>query len=74
MSNPTAPITSDHYRKVMGRLPTGVVAITGVDENGNNLGLIVGSFHVVLHRVGQVVAVDAGLVHPRGQLVRHRGR
>jgi len=44
MSNLTAPISPEHYRKVMGRLPTGVVAITGVDDDGNNLGFIVGSF------------------------------
>jgi flavin reductase (DIM6/NTAB) family NADH-FMN oxidoreductase RutF len=28
----------------MGRIPTGVVAITGVDDDGNNVGFIVGSF------------------------------
>jgi 3-hydroxy-9,10-secoandrosta-1,3,5(10)-triene-9,17-dione monooxygenase reductase component len=44
MSNPTATISPEHYRKVMGRLPTGVVAITGVDDDGNNLGFIVGTF------------------------------
>ena len=44
MSNLTAPISPEHYRAVMGRLPTGVVAITGVDENGDDLGFIVGSF------------------------------
>jgi 3-hydroxy-9,10-secoandrosta-1,3,5(10)-triene-9,17-dione monooxygenase reductase component len=44
MSNLTAPISPEHYRKVMGRLPTGVVAITGVDDDGNDLGFIVGSF------------------------------
>ncbi len=44
MSNLTAPITPEHYRKVMGRLPTGVVAITGVDDDGNDLGFIVGTF------------------------------
>jgi 3-hydroxy-9,10-secoandrosta-1,3,5(10)-triene-9,17-dione monooxygenase reductase component len=45
MTNPTAPVNPDHYRKVMGRLPTGVVAITGVDDDGKDLGFIVGSFH-----------------------------
>lgn len=45
MSNLTASITPEHYRTVMGRLPTGVVAITGVDEDGNDLGFIVGTFH-----------------------------
>jgi 3-hydroxy-9,10-secoandrosta-1,3,5(10)-triene-9,17-dione monooxygenase reductase component len=44
MSNLTAPISAEHYRTVMGRLPTGVVAITGVGEDGNDLGFIVGSF------------------------------
>ena len=45
MSSPTATISPEHYRKVMGRLPTGVVAITGIDDDGNELGFIVGSFH-----------------------------
>lgn len=45
MITQTIPITSEHYRKVMGRLPTGVVAITGLDPDGDNLGFIVGSFH-----------------------------
>jgi 3-hydroxy-9,10-secoandrosta-1,3,5(10)-triene-9,17-dione monooxygenase reductase component len=45
MSSTTAPISPEQYRKVMGRLPTGVVAITGVDDDGNELGFIVGSFH-----------------------------
>ncbi|MET3164802.1 UNVERIFIED_ORG: flavin reductase (DIM6/NTAB) family NADH-FMN oxidoreductase RutF [Arthrobacter sp. UYEF10] len=42
----TAPteITSAHYRKVLGRLPTGVVAITGVNDEDDQLGLIVGTF------------------------------
>jgi flavin reductase (DIM6/NTAB) family NADH-FMN oxidoreductase RutF len=44
MSSPTETISPEQYRKVMGRLPTGVVAITGVDDEGNELGLIVGSF------------------------------
>ena len=44
MSKLTAPISPEHYRKVMGRLPTGVVAITGVDDDGNNLGFVVGTF------------------------------
>jgi flavin reductase (DIM6/NTAB) family NADH-FMN oxidoreductase RutF len=45
MSNATAPLSSAQYRQVLGRLPTGVVAITGVDDDGKNLGFIVGSFH-----------------------------
>jgi 3-hydroxy-9,10-secoandrosta-1,3,5(10)-triene-9,17-dione monooxygenase reductase component len=44
MSNSTSKVSSEHYRSVLGRLPTGVVAITGVDDDGNNLGFIVGSF------------------------------
>ena len=45
MRNLTAPTSAEHYRNVMGCLPTGVVAITGVDDDGNDLGFIVGSFH-----------------------------
>lgn len=45
MDNATTSISPEQYRKVMGRLPTGVVAITGIDDDGNNLGFIVGSFH-----------------------------
>lgn len=45
MSETASPFNSDHYRKVMGRLPTGVVAITGLADDGNELGLIVGTFH-----------------------------
>jgi 3-hydroxy-9,10-secoandrosta-1,3,5(10)-triene-9,17-dione monooxygenase reductase component len=45
MNSPTATISPEQYRKVMGRLPTGVVAITGVDDDGDELGFIVGSFH-----------------------------
>jgi flavin reductase (DIM6/NTAB) family NADH-FMN oxidoreductase RutF len=45
MSIDTVPVDPDRYRKVMGRLPTGVVAITGLDEQGQNLGFVVGSFH-----------------------------
>lgn len=39
-----AEITPEHYRKVLGHLPTGVVAITGVNDEGDQLGLIVGTF------------------------------
>jgi 3-hydroxy-9,10-secoandrosta-1,3,5(10)-triene-9,17-dione monooxygenase reductase component len=44
MSDLQASINPEHYRTVMGRLPTGVVAITGVGEDGRDLGFIVGSF------------------------------
>lgn len=37
-------ISQQHYRKVMGRIPTSVVAITGIDETGEELGFIVGTF------------------------------
>ncbi|MPY79938.1 MAG: flavin reductase [Actinophytocola sp.] len=37
-------ISEQHYRAVMGRLPTGVVAITGLDKAGEELGFIVGTF------------------------------
>jgi 3-hydroxy-9,10-secoandrosta-1,3,5(10)-triene-9,17-dione monooxygenase reductase component len=37
-------ISQQHYRTVMGRLPTGVVAITGLDKEGEELGFIVGTF------------------------------
>ncbi|GAA3725265.1 flavin reductase (DIM6/NTAB) family NADH-FMN oxidoreductase RutF [Spinactinospora alkalitolerans] len=37
-------ISQQHYRKVMGRLPTGVVAVTGLDAAGEELGFIVGTF------------------------------
>lgn len=37
-------VSEQHYRKVMGRIPTSVVAITGLDETGEELGFIVGTF------------------------------
>jgi flavin reductase (DIM6/NTAB) family NADH-FMN oxidoreductase RutF len=45
MSTATPAVSPDQYRKVMGRLPTGVVAITGIDDDGNDLAFVVGSFH-----------------------------
>lgn len=44
MTDPTTKVSPEQYRKVMGRLPTGVVAITGVDDEGEDVGFIVGSF------------------------------
>ena len=41
----TPAVSPEQYRKVMGRLPTGVVAITGIDDDGNDLAFVVGSFH-----------------------------
>lgn len=40
----TAKITPAYYRQVLGRLPTGVVAITGVNDDDEKLGLVVGTF------------------------------
>lgn len=37
-------ISEQHYRSVMGRLPTGVVAVTGLDAAGEELGFVVGTF------------------------------
>jgi flavin reductase (DIM6/NTAB) family NADH-FMN oxidoreductase RutF len=45
MSTATPAVSPEQYRKVMGRLPTGVVAITGIDDDGNDLAFVVGSFH-----------------------------
>ncbi|MDT0300878.1 flavin reductase family protein [Streptomonospora wellingtoniae] len=44
MSTFESAISQQHYRSVMGRLPTGVAAVTGLDEDGEELGLIVGTF------------------------------
>jgi flavin reductase (DIM6/NTAB) family NADH-FMN oxidoreductase RutF len=45
MSDTAPTVSPERYRQVMGRLPTGVVAITGVEDDGSDLGFIVGSFH-----------------------------
>jgi len=45
MNDTTAGVSPEQYRKVMGRLPTGVVAVTGLDDEGNDLAFVVGSFH-----------------------------
>ncbi|MEO6826583.1 MAG: flavin reductase family protein [Microbacteriaceae bacterium] len=49
MESTTAPtltteITPASYRRVLGKLPTGVVAITGVNDEDEKLGLVVGTF------------------------------
>ncbi|GAA1108410.1 flavin reductase family protein [Nocardiopsis composta] len=44
MSTVQSPVSEQHYRKVMGRLPTGVVAVTGLDAAGEELGFVVGTF------------------------------
>lgn len=42
-TSPTAP-TSGQFREVLGHFPTGVVAVTGIDEAGQPIGMILGSF------------------------------
>ena len=41
---PSTDITPAFYRQVLGKLPTGVVAITGVNGDNEKLGLVVGTF------------------------------
>jgi flavin reductase (DIM6/NTAB) family NADH-FMN oxidoreductase RutF len=41
---PDTDITPAYYRQVLGKLPTGVVAITGVNDDDEKLGLVVGTF------------------------------
>ncbi|WP_336716474.1 flavin reductase family protein [Arthrobacter sp. USHLN218] len=43
-TNLVADITPAYYRQVLGKLPTGVVAITGVNDDDEKLGLVVGTF------------------------------
>ncbi|NKX56523.1 flavin reductase family protein [Arthrobacter mobilis] len=42
----TAPadITPAYYRQILGKLPTGVTAITGINDDDEKLGLVVGTF------------------------------
>ncbi|MGZ4662652.1 MAG: flavin reductase family protein [Arthrobacter sp.] len=40
----TTDITPAHYRQVLGKLPTGVTAITGINDDDEKLGLVVGTF------------------------------
>jgi flavin reductase (DIM6/NTAB) family NADH-FMN oxidoreductase RutF len=39
-----ADITPAFYRQVLGKLPTGVTAITGINDDEEKLGLVVGTF------------------------------
>ncbi|WP_323959555.1 flavin reductase [Arthrobacter sp. JZ12] len=41
---PDNDITPAYYRQVLGKLPTGVVAITGTNDDDEKLGLVVGTF------------------------------
>ena len=41
---PDTDITPAYYRQVLGKLPTGVMAITGVNDDNEKLGLVVGTF------------------------------
>lgn len=42
--SPSTDITPAYYRQILGKLPTGVVAITGVNDDNEKLGLVVGTF------------------------------
>ena len=37
-------ITPAYYRQILGKLPTGVTAITGINDDNEKLGLVVGTF------------------------------
>lgn len=41
---PPTDITPAHYRQILGKLPTGVTAITGINDDNEKLGLVVGTF------------------------------
>ena len=41
------PITAEHFRNVLGQYPTGVCLITSMDEQGQPIGMVVGSFSSV---------------------------
>jgi flavin reductase (DIM6/NTAB) family NADH-FMN oxidoreductase RutF len=41
---PDSDITPAYYRQILGKLPTGVTAITGVNDDDEKLGLVVGTF------------------------------
>ncbi|MBO1267292.1 flavin reductase family protein [Arthrobacter cavernae] len=51
---PAMEITPAYYRQILGLLPTGVTAITGVNDDGEKLGLVVGTF--------QSLSIDPPLV------------
>jgi len=41
---PDSGITPAYYRQILGKLPTGVTAITGINDDDEKLGLVVGTF------------------------------
>ncbi|WP_461175149.1 flavin reductase family protein (plasmid) [Arthrobacter sp. Z1-9] len=41
---PPTDITPAFYRQILGKLPTGVTAITGINDDNEKLGLVVGTF------------------------------
>jgi len=41
---PDSDITPSLYRQILGKLPTGVTAITGINDDDEKLGLVVGTF------------------------------
>ena len=41
---PDNDITPAIYRQILGKLPTGVTAITGINDDDEKLGLVVGTF------------------------------
>ena len=43
-ATPATDITPAYYRQVLGKLPTGVMAITGINDDDEKLGLVVGTF------------------------------
>ena len=43
-TTPAKEVTPAFYRQVLGKLPTGVVAITGINDDNEKLGLVVGTF------------------------------
>lgn len=44
MTHQSSAIKPAHFRDVLGQYPTGVVAVTALDDAGNPLGMILGSF------------------------------
>ena len=41
---PDSDITPALYRQILGKLPTGVTAVTGINDDDEKLGLVVGTF------------------------------
>jgi flavin reductase (DIM6/NTAB) family NADH-FMN oxidoreductase RutF len=42
MTDPLPPIDSLQYREVMGYYPTGVTVVTGIADDGEPVGMVVG--------------------------------